>query len=162
MAGRVRQRAVKVPGATFHCVSPGPPSGCPFPRPRPIQILAVKLVLIHQHPHGTTADANPVLLASVAGFPQWLWETDPPPFLGYQTIVPFSPGAVIIHGCLEAREQSHFVSTAKQDPAWHPGRQISAALETDARAGPARGCPPRQPGNPGHAFSATCPDVSNL
>lgn len=79
MAGRVRQRAVKVPGATFHCVSPGPPSGCPFPRPRPIQILAVKLVLIHQHPHGTTADANPVLLASVAGFPQWLWETDPPP-----------------------------------------------------------------------------------
>lgn len=30
----------------------------------------------------------------------------------------FSPGAVITHGYSEAREQSHFVSAAKQGPAW--------------------------------------------
>lgn len=97
-------------------------------------------------PPATTAERSPALLAGEIAFPA----TKAPLAPGEQpsslvTRPLFSSGAVITHGCSEAREQSHFVSAAKQGPAWllcrwgsgrrgHPGgSDCRLVLHKDAR-----------------------------
>ena len=70
-------------------------------------------------PPATTTERSPALLAGEIGFPATkapLAPGDQPSSLVTRPL--FSPGAVITHGYSEAREQSHFVSAAKQGPSW--------------------------------------------
>ena len=74
-------------------------------------------------PPATTAERSPALLAGKIGFPATkapLAPGDQPSSLVTRPL--FSSGAVITHSYSEAREQSHFVSAAKQGPACLPRR----------------------------------------